>query len=226
MRKLVLTIIFIFLFFMAINAFASGANVNNNNGPTFGGGPTEVTNTNTNQNKAYGGNAKSHSNANATGLGIGVGYGAGGDGGNASVKSSNKNTLQNTNKLGQGQSQSDQFQGSVNSELNITHEAQKRNPVNSAIAPDITISHLSCRSGVSGAAQGTGFGFSFGSTSDDEACETRMDALLLSRLGLDVEAVLRLCDNPKIAKAFKGGGRIQCPVVVDGRSTTYDPNSP
>jgi hypothetical protein len=127
-----------------------------------------------------------------------------------------------TSYASQGQGQSQRYEdNSV-----VIHEAQKRDPVRSAIAPNITISSLSCKSGVSGAAQGTGFGLSFGSTSDDEDCETRMDAVLLFKLGLKDEAILRLCDNPKMANALNAGGKVKCPEPeVVSVNIEYDQNS-
>ena len=80
---------------------------------------------------------------------------------------------------------------------------------NTPDAPAIIASPTApCRvqGGVGGSAPG--FGLSFGGSVLDEGCDAREDARLLHNLGLQAEAVKRLCAKPEMAVAL---GEARCP---------------
>lgn len=69
-----------------------------------------------------------------------------------------------------------------------------------AFGPNLTTGD--CLGSASGGFNNGIFGLSGGKTYVDEGCNARRDALLLLELGLGQEAVLRLCQQPKMAQAL------------------------
>ena len=59
-----------------------------------------------------------------------------------------------------------------------------------------------CRIAFGAGGSGPGIGFSFGASMLDEGCDAREDARLLRNMGLNAEAVLRLCAKPEMAVAL------------------------
>lgn len=105
----------------------------------------------------------------------------------------------------QSASNSNSVSGS-NSGVNISSRSAKS--ASSAIAPGLIASGLSCSGSAAVGGAGGGWGFSFGLTKSDEACDTREDARYISTLIGDPGAAKeRLCDSPKIRNAFKRAGR-------------------
>lgn len=90
-------------------------------------------------------------------------------------------------------------------------------PVGSAITP----SYMS--NGVETCLQGTGsslqtgiIGYSRGTYKNDEHCNRRRDALLLSQLGMKVSAIARLCQDLQVWKAMFVAGT-PCPILSSGQ---------
>jgi hypothetical protein len=98
----------------------------------------------------------------------------------------------------------------ANNSNSITVEAQERNPVSTATAPALTAVNGTCSGSTSVGAQGTFFGFSAGSTSVEEGCDTRYDAYALYAMGQPKAAINRLCDKKEVRKALRAAGTI-CP---------------
>lgn len=93
-----------------------------------------------------------------------------------------------------------------NSGVNITNHATRN--ASSAIAPGLIASGLSCSGSAAVGGAGGGWGFSFGLTKNDDACDTREDARYISQLtGDNGAAKERLCDSPKTRAAFARAGR-------------------
>lgn len=161
-----------------------------------------------NTNTATGGNA-SASNANAnTATGGSVR-----DSGN----SSNRNTNLQGQLQGQGQGQSQ----------TITNPRQ---PVSSAQATALTAAPETCMGSSSIGGQGVGFGLSFGTTWTDDACQARMDARELARLGYADAARARLCQSEGVRMAFEATGQscaaatpAPAPAPVGGTSEPMQP---
>lgn len=163
------------------------------------------------------------------------------------------NDNRNTNVMGQHQGQSQgQHQTSVsgaysggnvqsndgnNTEVSVTdnsvihHEAQKRNPVASAIAAPLTSSNDTCMGSSSGAVQGVTIGASFGTTWTDDNCVMLKNARELYNMGLPDVAIARMCQDKKNRQAFEDAG-YHCPtgtrkindvsIPTDMRSSTDD----
>ena len=75
-------------------------------------------------------------------------------------------------------------------------------------APDLTTGV--CMGSASGGASGQGFGFSFGSTTVDEECQIRRNAILLSQLGLNGAANKILCQIESVELALNDSGSMLC----------------
>jgi len=144
----------------------------------------------------------------------------------------NKNTNRNTAvakggsvdsriKNSQGQYQgANNKQGQSNKidiQDNSVYEAQDRNPVSSAVAPNlVTGGDDICLGSSSAGAQGVGFGISFGTTTQDENCVMIKQTKLLSSLGLKNSAIARMCANEDMALAMKSDGYCGDPAVGGG----------
>ena len=74
-----------------------------------------------------------------------------------------------------------------------------RHRVPDAYAPPLTTSNDTCMGSSSIGGSGAGFGVSVGSTWTDHGCTARADARVLFNMGLKDEAILRLCERPKMA---------------------------
>lgn len=144
-----------------------------------------------NTNTATGGNA-SASNANAN-------TATGG-----SVSNSGNSSNRNTNAQGQLQGQ---LQGQSQTITN------PRQPVSSAQATALTAAPETCMGSSSIGGQGVGFGLSFGTTWTDDACQARMDARELARLGYADAARARLCQSEGVRMAFEATGQ-SCAAAV------------
>lgn len=92
----------------------------------------------------------------------------------------------------------------------ITHEAQARNPVNTAYAAPLTTSNGTCMGSTSAGGQGVTFGVSFGTTWTDDNCDRRFDAIELRAQGLTLAATALMCQKENIRKAMKTAGT-PCP---------------
>jgi hypothetical protein len=112
---------------------------------------------------------------------------------------------------------------SVNVEGSI-YEAQARNPVSTAYAPNISPTAL-CALGVSGGAQGVGFGISFGNSYTDDNCvlleQVRATAAVL---GDRVTAAEMMCDvkayreaRARTGKPCKGDEAKRAEAVLEDR---------
>lgn len=138
-----------------------------------------------------------------------------------SNKIDNKNTNNNLNAQGQGQSQtskSNAQQGQAqstenanNSRQSVTvegdnYEAQKRAPVSTAYSAGLTSTNGTCFGSASAGLQVAGFGVTGGSTTFDENCDIRYDAIALREAGQTKAAVARLCQKPAMAEAMKAAG--------------------
>ena len=88
----------------------------------------------------------------------------------------------------------------------VTYEAQKRNPVSTAYSGPLAASNGTCLGSASGGLQTVAVGVSFGTTTLDEGCDARYDAIALSQLGEHAAARARLCLKPEIAKAMEDAG--------------------
>ena len=74
-----------------------------------------------------------------------------------------------------------------------------RKRVPDAYAPPLTTSNDTCMGSSSIGGSGAGFGVSVGSAWTDHGCTARADARVLFNMGLKDEAILRLCERPKMA---------------------------
>jgi len=81
-------------------------------------------------------------------------------------------------------------------------KAASRNRVPDAYAPPLTTSNDTCMGSSSIGGSGPGLGLSLGTTWTDEGCVARSDARVLYNMGLKAEAILRLCERPKMAKVL------------------------
>ena len=84
--------------------------------------------------------------------------------------------------------------------INSTSNVDYSKFVPNAYAPPLATGH--CMGSASAGGSGAGFGFSLGKTYIDENCNARYDAILLHEFGLGQEAILRLCQQPKMAEAL------------------------
>lgn len=126
-------------------------------------------------------------------------------GGNAAQSSVNNNSSNASNSnvnSAQGNTTSVNVQGG-----SVTYEAQARNPVSTAYSAPLAASNGTCLGSASGGLQSVGIGLSFGTTTLDEGCDARYDAIVLNQLGEADAARARLCLKPEIAKAFEKSGK-------------------
>jgi hypothetical protein len=88
--------------------------------------------------------------------------------------------------------------------------------------PDV-IAHPTapCRVGFSGSGSGAGFGVGIGGSTLDEGCDAREDARLLYNMGLQAEAVQRLCAKPEMAAALKHCAATPAQAVAPQTQTLY-----
>jgi len=114
----------------------------------------------------------------------------------------------------QGQGQ-DQGQQQMNRDLvNFDDHSVKNStykgadiPVSSAHAGPLVTSNNTCMGSTAAGVQAKLFGFSVGSTWQDEDCVRRLDAAFMAKMG-DVNPARELmCQKPNIAQAYKDAGR-------------------
>lgn len=85
-----------------------------------------------------------------------------------------------------------------------------------AYAPGLAAAGVeTCTSSASSGISGPGFGISLGGTGVDEGCDARLDARTLVGVGLNVAAIHRLCERPKMAVAMYNSGQFICPQYAD-----------
>jgi len=95
-----------------------------------------------------------------------------------------------------------------------------------AYAPGLAAAGIeTCTSSASSGISGPGFGISFGSTGVDEGCDARLDARTLVGVGLNVAAIHRLCERPKMAIAMYNSGQFICPQYADRAGVSAAPTT-
>lgn len=72
--------------------------------------------------------------------------------------------------------------------------------------PGLAASGNACLGSVSGGVSGAGFGFVFGTTTEDKQCNLRENAKVLRSFGQKRAAVEILCKNTEMAEALAVGG--------------------
>jgi hypothetical protein len=101
---------------------------------------------------------------------------------------------------------------------NSTSNAASRNPVSTASAPSMqTYSQRSCIIGLTGGISVIGFSGSLGSYVHDEDCQRIQDAEMLSKLGLKIAAIARMCEDEKVFESLLRSGT-PCPILHEGKS--------
>lgn len=119
-------------------------------------------------------------------------------------------------------------EGSITNSHNSTEDQSVSNTYNGAgssseipVGSAITPSYMS--NGTETCLQGTGsslqtgiIGYSRGTYKNDEHCNRRRDALVLSQLGMKVSAIARLCQNVQVWKAMLVAGT-PCPIISNGQ---------
>jgi hypothetical protein len=137
--------------------------------------------------------------------------GMGGRGGSANSKATGGNaTVGDVTSTATGGNQSQTSEATANnagnsqtitfsnpaapSEVTITNTPDAYAPISAPTSP--------CRVAYSGGGSGPGFGISIGASALDEGCDTREDARLLHNMGLQNEAIARLCAKPELNAAL------------------------
>lgn len=132
---------------------------------------------------------------------------------NAMTGDLNSNT-QNTNSTVNSNNNSQQDSRTTN---NYGAGAGSAQPVMSAVAPSLmSTGQDTCLMSTSGGLQLIDLGLSAGSYKQDEECNRRRDAKLLSDLGMKVPAISRMCQNLDNWKAMLAAGS-PCPIIVGGK---------
>lgn len=138
---------------------------------------------------------------------VATGVGVGGAGGTASSGStSGASSTSGGNTLTGGANTSTQANAVTVNGDTVTYQAQERNPVGTAWAPNISPTAL-CALGVSGGAQGVSFGLSFGKAYIDDNCQLLEQIRATATvLGDRATAAEMMCDVPsyKAARARAG----------------------
>ena len=100
--------------------------------------------------------------------------------------------------------------GSSTVTVNTTNEAQRRAPVTTAYATQLTATEDTCMGSTSAGAQGVGFGLSVGSTWTDKECIRRKNAREMHNMGYNLAGVALMCQNADVASAMATAGT-PCP---------------
>lgn len=101
---------------------------------------------------------------------------------------------------------------------NSTSNAASRQPVSTSSAPSMqTYSQRSCIIGLTGGFSVIGFSGSLGSYVHDEDCQRIQDAEMLSKLGLKIAAIARMCEDEKVFESLLQSGT-PCPILHEGKS--------
>ena len=101
---------------------------------------------------------------------------------------------------------------------NSTSNAASRQPVSTSSAPSMhTYSQRSCIVGLTGGFSVIGFSGSLGSYVHDEDCQRIQDAEMLSKLGLKIAAIARMCEDEKVFESLLQSGT-PCPILHEGKS--------
>lgn len=185
------------------NTTYTGTNTNTNtnlntNNTTYTGTNTN-TNVNTNTNTTTSNNTNTNNNTN-----------------NTTVNSTSNNTNTNNNN-NTSTSTSNNTNTNTNTNNNNNYSKSDSNvnytgmPVNSAVAPNVTVNQDDlCVSGVAGAAQTVMFGISGATTIRDENCERIKLARELRNGGMKVASIAMMCDDPRVFRAMMMSGT-PCP---------------
>ena len=106
---------------------------------------------------------------------------------------------------------------------NVTYEgdeAQKRNPVSTAIAAPLVTSNDTCMGSTSAGGQGITLGLSFATTWRDADCVIRKDARFLHNASHEVIALSLMCEKDSVRAAVARAGsvekRLACGLNADG----------
>ena len=90
-------------------------------------------------------------------------------------------------------------------------------PVGSAIAPSYMSNGMeTCLQGGGSSIQTGAIGYAKGTYKEDEHCNRRRDAKVLSDLGMKVAAVARMCEDSKVWRSLFVSAT-PCPVIANGR---------
>ena len=103
-------------------------------------------------------------------------------------------------------------------------QAQSRNPVASANAPQLTSDHDTCMGSTSLGAQGVGLGLSIGNTWHDDNCVMLKNSTMLWNMGKYDAAVALMCTNPKVREALEASGT-DCPQARKKREDAQHPTA-
>lgn len=113
---------------------------------------------------------------------------------------------------------------SLSIDSHAVYQGQARNPVATAVAPQIVSSNDTCMGSTSIAGSAVSFGFSAGTTWTDENCVMLKNSREMWNMGFKGSALARMCMDPLNREAFEATG-INCPArrekVVD-RGTNAD----
>lgn len=125
-----------------------------------------------------------------------------------SLNTNNVDSTVNSNNTTEDKSVSNVYNGAGSS---------SEMPVGSAIAPSYMSSGVdTCLKGSSGSLQTLSYAFAKGGYKEDENCNRRRDAKLLSDLGMKVAAVARMCESEEVwLSMFKSG--TPCPLLSNGK---------
>lgn len=99
---------------------------------------------------------------------------------------------------------------SLSIDSHAVYEAQRRNPVSTAIAPPIVSSNDTCMGSSSIAGSAVSFGFSAGTTWTDDNCVMLKNSREMWNMGFKGAALARLCMDALNKEAFEVTG-INCP---------------
>lgn len=188
------------------NAIANGGSANSNNTNLNGNNNTNRNdNANSNVNNNRNSNRNANTNKNNNNLANSQGQGQGqiqgqmqGQVANGGRAISGGNTLQGTQANGQSVS--------VTGDT-VTYEAQSRNPVNTAYAPNIAPT-ATCMGSTSAGAQGIGFGISIGSTWTAEECQVLEQGRFAAQVLGQTEVASEIaCSLDKYREARKRVGK-------------------
>jgi hypothetical protein len=106
---------------------------------------------------------------------------------------------------------------SVDNSTTSNSTSNVRSSVPTASAPGLSSGIDTCSLSVSAGVQTFNFGISGGSTYNDEKCEMRKNAKLLSDLGMKVASLALICKDPKIFSAMFAA-ETYCPINIGGKS--------
>jgi hypothetical protein len=110
----------------------------------------------------------------------------------------------------------------ISIDAGVNHNAQRRDPVNTAYAAPLVAGVDTCMGSTSAGGQGITLGFSFATTWKDEDCIIRKDARFLQNAQRQEIALSLMCSKPSVLAAVERAGtlaeRIACgldvPVVI------------